>query len=145
MSGVNLITPGNSPQDDHGHGTRVAGVVAAIGNNGKGVTGLSWKTKLMPIKAIEEDGQGNEDKLGQGILYAVDHGAKIVMLSVGLHRYSPFLEEVSEYAEKNGVLLVAAVGNEGKNVKYPAAFPSVLAVGSVGTNNTVMLESNYGS
>jgi hypothetical protein len=145
VSGVNLITPGNSPQDDHGHGTAVAGVVAALGNNGKGVTGLSWKAKLMPIKAIEEDGQGNEDKLGQGILYAVDHGAKIVVLSVGLHRYSPFLEEVSEYAEKNGVLLVAAVGNEGKNVKYPAAFPSVLAVGSVGTNNKVMLESNYGS
>lgn len=145
VSGVNLITPGNSPQDDHGHGTAVAGVVAAIGNNTKGVTGLAWKAKLMPIKAIEEDGQGNEDKLGEGILYAVDHGAKIIVLSVGLHRYSPFLQEVSEYAEKKGVLLIAAVGNEGKDVKYPAAFPSVVAVGSVGTDNKVKLESNYGS
>jgi hypothetical protein len=144
VAGVNLITPTSLPQDDHGHGTSVAGVIAAIGNNQKGVAGLVWKAKLMPIKAIEADGQGNEDKLGQGILYAVDHGAKIVVLSVGLHRYSPFLKEVSEYAEKKGVLLISAVGNEGKAVKYPAAYPTVLAVGGVGTDKKVMLESNYG-
>ncbi|MEX1028564.1 MAG: S8 family serine peptidase [Paenibacillaceae bacterium] len=144
VAGVNLITPTSLPQDDHGHGTSVAGVIAAIGNNEKGVAGLAWKAKLMPIKAIESDGQGNEDKLGQGILYAVDHGAKIVVLSVGLHRYSPFLKEVSEYAEKKGVLLISAVGNEGKAVKYPAAYPTVLSVGGVGPDKKVMLESNYG-
>jgi len=144
VAGVNLINPGGMPQDDHGHGTSVAGVLAAIGNNSEGVAGLAWKAKIMPIKAIEADGQGNEDKLGQGIMYAVDNGAKIIVLSVGLHRYSPFLEEVSAYAESKGVLLISAVGNEGKAVKYPAAYPTVLAVGGVGTDNKVMLESNYG-
>lgn len=144
VAGVNLINVGSLPQDDHGHGTSVAGVIAAIGNNGMGVAGIAWKAKIMPIKAIEADGQGNEDKLGEGILYAVDHGAKIIVLSVGLHRYSPFLEEVSEYAESKGVLLISAVGNEGKAVKYPAAYPTVLAVGGVGPDNKVMLESNYG-
>jgi subtilisin family serine protease len=144
VTGVNLINPGSLPEDDHGHGTSVAGVIAAIGNNGKGVAGLAWKANIMPIKAIEADGQGNEDKLGEGIVYAVDHGAKIIVLSVGLHRYSPFLGEVSEYAESKGVLLISAVGNEGKAVKYPAAYPTVLAVGGVGPDNKVMLESNYG-
>ncbi len=144
VDGVNLITTGSSPQDDHGHGTSVAGVIAAIGNNSVGVAGLAWKAKIMPIKAIESDGQGNEDKLGEGILYAVDNGAKIIVLSVGLHRYSPFLQEVSEYAEAKGVLLISAVGNEGKAIKYPAAYPTVLAVGGVGPDNNVMLESNYG-
>lgn len=145
VAGTNLINPGGMPQDDHGHGTSVAGVIAAIGNNSVGVAGIAWKAKIMPIKAIEADGQGNEDKLGEGILYAVDHGAKIIVLSVGLHRYSPFLQEVSEYAESKGVLLISAVGNEGKAIKYPAAYPTVLAVGGVGVDNKVMLESNYGS
>ncbi|MEX2416371.1 MAG: S8 family serine peptidase [Paenibacillaceae bacterium] len=144
VAGVNLIHPGGMPQDDHGHGTSVAGVIAAVGNNSTGIAGLAWKAKIMPIKAIEADGQGNEDKLGEGMMYAVDHGAKIIVLSVGLHRYSPFLEEVSEYAESKGVLLISAVGNEGKAVKYPAAYPTVLAVGGVGIDNKVMLESNYG-
>ncbi len=145
VAGTNLIKPGAVPQDDHGHGTSVVGVLAATGNNSVGISGLAWKAKIMPIKAIEADGQGNEDKLGEGILYAVDHGAKIIVLSVGLHRYSPFLQEVSEYAESKGVLLISAVGNEGKAVKYPAAYPTVLAVGGVGPDNKVMLESNYGS
>jgi hypothetical protein len=145
VAGVNLIDPGSLPQDDHGHGTSVAGVIAALGNNRIGVTGLAWKARIMPIKAIEADGQGNEDKLGEGIMYAVDHGARIIVLSVGLHRFSPFLKEVSEYAESKGALLISAAGNEGKAVKYPAAYPTVLAVGGVGIDNKVMLESNYGS
>jgi len=144
IPGANLINYGQLPQDDHGHGTNVAGVLAARGNNQIGVSGLLWNARIMPIKALNGEGEGEEDKLGEGILYAVDHGAKIIVLSVGLIRFSPFLKEVSEYAADKGVLLIAAAGNEGSVVRYPAAFSTVFAVGSAGSDNRVMLESNYG-
>lgn len=144
VEGVNLIEPGTPPQDDHGHGTNVAGVIAAVGNNGIGVTGLAWSVKLMPIKALEADGQGDEDKLGEAIRHAVDAGADIVVMSLGLNRYSPFLKEIVDYAEQKGVLLVSAAGNEGRDVKFPAAFPTVLAVGGVSGDNRVRPESNHG-
>ncbi len=145
VPGVNLVYPDQAPQDDNGHGTSVAGVLAAIGDNKEGVAGVVWHTRIMPIKALEADGQGDEDKLGEGIRYAVDHGAKIVVLSVGLYQYSPYLKEVVDYAESKGVLLVAASGNEGKEVKYPAAFSTVLGVGGVTGGNKLEPESNYGS
>jgi hypothetical protein len=145
VAGKNLINPGKAPQDDHGHGTNVAGVIAATGNNKVGTTGVLWKAKLMPIKALEGNGSGDESKLGEGIRYAVDNGARIVVLSLGLYKYSPYLRDVVQYAEDRGVLLVAASGNEGEAVKYPAAYPSVLAVGGVNASNQVMKESNFGS
>src|SRR5690606_16274476 len=74
----------------------------------------------------------------------VDNGAKIVVMSLGLHRYSPYLQDIVDYAERNGVLLVAAAGNEGNNVKYPAAYPTVLAVGGIGLSKSIIQESNYG-
>ncbi|MDF2669354.1 MAG: peptidase [Paenibacillus sp.] len=145
VPGINLVQRNQPPQDDNGHGTMVAGVIAASGNNNKGVSGLLWKAKIMPIKALEKNGVGDEDKLGEGIRYAVDHGAKIIVLSVGLLRNDPFLKETVQYAEDKGVLLVAATGNDdGSLVKYPAAYPSVLAVGGVRTNNQVEPRSNYG-
>lgn len=144
VPGINLIQPDQPPQDDHGHGTNVAGVIGAVTDNGIGVAGIVWRAKIMPVKAIEADGLGEEDKLGEGIRYAVDNGAKIVLLCVGLPRYSPFLEEVAEYAEAKGALLVSATGNKGQDVNYPAAYPTVLAVGGVDANKRVMVDSNYG-
>ncbi|MWC27230.1 S8 family peptidase [Paenibacillus sp. MMS18-CY102] len=137
VEGVNLVRPGSPPEDDNGHGTSVAGVLAAVGNNGVGVTGLLWRARIMPIKALDQNGSGDESKLGEAILYAVRKGAKIVVLSVGLYRYSPYMRDIVQYAEGKGVLLVAASGNDGTllgskvAVKYPAAYPTVLAVGGV--------------
>ncbi|MDF2813929.1 MAG: peptidase [Paenibacillus sp.] len=146
VPGKNLIQRNQPPRDDNGHGTKVAGVIAASGNNNKGISGLLWKAKIMPIKALEKNGKGDEDKLGEGIRYAVDHGAKIVVLSVGLLRNDPFLMETVKYAEDMGVLLVAATGNDdGALVRYPAAYPSVLAVGGVRIHNQVEPRSSYGT
>lgn len=151
VGGVNLLDRSKAPQDDNGHGTKVAGVIAAVGNNGIGTTGLLWSAKVMPIKALDSTGFGDEDKLVEGIRYAVDHGAKIVVLSVGLYRYSQELRSAAEYAENKGVLLVAATGNDGKDlkqkmqIKYPAANPTVLAVGGLTANNEIEEESNGGS
>ncbi|MCU6339970.1 S8 family serine peptidase, partial [Enterobacter quasiroggenkampii] len=93
---------------------------------------------------------GDEDKLGAGILYAVDHGAKIVVMSVGLYRYSKYMEEIVNYAEQKGVLLIAATGNDGTRygekiaVKYPAAYPTVLAIGGNTRQQRVEPRSNTG-
>ncbi|WP_238403214.1 S8 family serine peptidase [Paenibacillus mesophilus] len=145
VPGINLIQPKLTPRDDNGHGTNVAGVIAAIGNNNKGVAGMLWKAGIMPIKALEPSGRGDEDKLGAGIQYAVDNGAKIVVLSVGLLRNDAYLQEIVQYAEDHNVLLIAATGNdEGRIIRYPAAYPSVLAVGGIREDNTVEERANYG-
>ncbi|WP_364151782.1 S8 family peptidase [Paenibacillus sp. LPE1-1-1.1] len=151
VPGANLVNPGKPPEDDNGHGTSVAGVIAARGNNGLGVSGIVWKAKIMPIKALDQSGDGTEQELGEAILYAVRSGAKIIVLSVGLHRYSPYMLDIVKYAESKNVLLVAAAGNDGvalgerAAVKYPAAYPTVLAVGGVKTDNTVDARSNRGT
>jgi len=144
VAGYNFIDRTKPPDDDNGHGTNVAGILAAIGNNRTGTTGILWNAKIMPLKALDKNGSGSEDKLGEAIRYAVDHNAKIIVMSLGLHRYSPYLHDIVQYAEENGVLLVAAAGNEGGDVKYPAAYPTVLAVGGIGSNGAIIPESNFG-
>lgn len=144
VAGTNLLNPNTLPEDDHGHGTSVSGVIAAVGNNRTGISGAMWNAKIMPIKALDEYGSGDEDKLGRGIRYAVDNGAKIVVLSLGLYKYSNYMQEVVNYAESKGVLLVAASGNAGKDVKYPAAYPTVLAVGGMKDDKTWEPDSNFG-
>jgi hypothetical protein len=145
VAGTNLLQRGTSPIDDNGHGTNVAGVITAIAGKYAGVGGVVWKPRIMPIKALESDGTGDEAHLGEGIQYAVSHGVKIVLLSLGLNNYSTYLSQIVKEAEDNGVLLVAASGNEGDVVKYPAAYPTVLAVGGVKPNNVIEERSNYGS
>jgi len=150
VEGINLIDPGRPPDDDNGHGTRVAGVLAAAGNNGIGTAGVLWKAKIMPVKALDSSGFGDEEALGEAIVKSVDAGAKIVVLSVGLYRYSPYMRDVVQYAEKNDVLLVAASGNDGLTqgakaaVKYPAAYPTVLAVAGVAADGSPERRSNVG-
>jgi hypothetical protein len=142
--GYNLLQPNRPPQDDNGHGTNVAGIIAAAANNDKGIAGISPNVRIMPIKALESDGRGDEAKLSEGIRYAVDHGARIVVLSLGLYRYDEELARTVRYAEDRGVLLVAATGNDGNSVNYPAAFPSVVAVGGVDPYNQPEYRSNIG-
>lgn len=150
VPGVNLVQPGRPPNDDNGHGTSVAGVIAASANNERGIAGIIWKANIMPIKALDNRGDGTEEELGEAILYAVKNGARIVVLSVGLHRYSPYMLDIVNYAESKGVLLVAAAGNDGvlfgskAAVKYPAAYPTVLAVGGVKPNGGIDPRSNPG-
>jgi hypothetical protein len=145
VDGYNLLSPKQPPQDDNGHGTSVAGIIAASVNNDKGIAGIaSGNVKLMPIKALEADGRGDEAKLGEGIRYAVDHGARIIVLSLGLNRYNDKLAQTVRYAEEHNVLLVAASGNEGNSVNYPAAYPTVVAVGGVDANDQVEYRSNIG-
>lgn len=151
VPGVNVIDPGMAPEDDNGHGTSVAGIIAAAGNNGVGVSGMLWKAKLMPVKALDRNGYGDESSLGEGIMQAVKKGARIIVLSVGLYASSPYMRDIAQYAESSGVLLVAATGNDGLRygtkaaVEYPAAYPTVLAVGGTAQNLKPDPRSNKGT
>ncbi len=141
LEGKNLINDRKSAQDDNGHGTAVAGIIAAVAKSGETSSGQSrWKGSILPIKALDQFGSGDEDKLTEGIRYAVEHGADIIVLSLGLRRDAPSLRDAVTFAESKGVLLVAASGNdaavfgEKAAVQYPAAYPTVLAVaGSEGS------------
>jgi hypothetical protein len=144
VDGINLVNPGAKPLDDNGHGTNVAGIIAASLNNDKGIAGIAPNAKIMPIKALESDGTGGESKLIQGVRYAVDHGANIVVLSLGLNKFSNELSAAIQYAEDHNVLLLAASGNEGTSIKYPAAYPTVLAVGGVNADKHADYRSNFG-
>ncbi|BBI36209.1 S8 family serine peptidase [Cohnella abietis] len=144
LEGKNLINGNKSAQDDNGHGTAVAGVIAAVAKAGEASPSQGrWKGKILPIKALDQFGLGDEDKLTKGIRYAVDQDADIIVLSLGLRRDAPSLRDAVAYAENKGVLLIAASGNDAAvfgnraAVQYPAAYPTVLAVaGSEGTKPT---------
>lgn len=143
-NGINLLEKGAPPVDDNGHGTQLAGIVAATRNNKEGIAGILSGASLLPIKALDNLGSGDSYTVAAGIRKAVDLGAKIVMLSLSDPSYSKDMEDAVRYAETKGVLLVAATGNNGERVSYPAAYPTVLAVGSVDGNNGISAFSNRG-
>jgi len=134
LPGQNFVNSNRKPQDDNGHGTAVAGIIAAVAEAGESFGKAKWKGRILPIKALDQNGSGDESKLTQAIAYAVEQGADIIVLSLGLRRDAPTLRAAVEEAESKGVLLVAASGNDAATlgskaaVQYPAAYASVLAV-----------------
>ena len=146
---VNTDSAGNptyDPIDDNGHGTEVAGIAAAVTNNSIGIAGVSWGSKILAIKALDKSGTGYDSDIAKGIVYAADHGAKIINLSLGGPNNSRVLADAIEYAHENNCVITAAGGNEaqsGNTVEYPAAYPGVIAVAATGSNNDWASYSNY--
>ena len=154
---VNPPTP-DGMDDNTGeyHGTHVAGIIAAVGNNSLGVCGASWNTKLLPVKVLDSDGNGDDFSIAKGIAYAADTGANIINMSFGDTSYPPWYSTVLStscaYANNKGSILVAASGNGLSNgtatrydaVAYPAAFPYVIAVGASNQSDTKAYFSCYG-
>lgn len=131
-------------QDDHGHGTHVAGIAAASTDNGIGIAGVSWGATIMPIKVLDSTGEGWYDDIIRGILYAVHNGARIINLSVGGDEPFEPLREALSYASQQGALTLAAAGNEGKDVLYPARYPEALAIAATDTADARASFSNWG-
>ena len=127
-----LSPPGNDPNDDHGHGTMVAGIIGARSNNGEGVAGVAWDVTILPVKVLDSTGAGSSSDVAQGIIYAAKSGARVINLSMARSAPSLALEgAVQEAHDKFGVVLVSAAGNEGHSgVGYPAAYRQVIAVGA---------------
>ncbi|MEM7342837.1 MAG: S8 family peptidase [Chloroflexota bacterium] len=151
VNGATFIPGTSTPDDDHGHGTHVAGIAAAIGNNNLGIAGVSWRAKLMPVKVLSASGSGSDSTVSQGIEYAVNNGAHIINMSLGA-AYTSYpcsgfdtISNAINYAKSQGVLVVAAAGNEsvGK-VSCPSAYDEVISVSSTTSSNSLSSFSNYG-
>lgn len=145
VEGYNVLKDNNYPMDDNGHGTHVSGIIAAKTNNKDGIAGMTWKSKLMPVKAIGADGSGSAVDIAQGIYWATDHGADVINLSVGNYTSSAALKEACRYAFDHNVVLVAASGNDASDQpSYPAAYDEVLSVAAVDHLKERADFSNYG-
>jgi subtilisin family serine protease len=145
VAGYNFIANNDTPQDDNGHGTGVAGICAAMTDNGTGIAGVSWGASIMPVKVLDASGNGSFTNAAQGIIWAADHGAQVINLSLGGYTSSSLLEDAINYALQKGVVVVAASGNGGIDmITYPARYEGVIAVGSVDQNSQRSAFSNYG-
>jgi subtilisin family serine protease len=131
-------------QDTHSHGTRVASVIAARGNNQIAMAGHCWRCKIMPIR-VTAGGSVRPDRIATGIYYAVDHGARIINVSLTHAGVDSAEREAVRYAIDRGVLVVAGAGNVGTDVpQYPAAYPGVLSVGATDDTDTLYFWSSRG-
>ncbi len=118
-------------RDDYGHGTHVSGIAAAAGNNGLGITGVSWNAKIMSLKVGDSSGFLNSSDIIQAIYYAVDNGAKVINMSFGETNMSALEQDAINYANSKNVIMFAAAGNNGDSTTiYPAAYNNVIGVGA---------------
>ena len=144
LDGYDFYNNDADASDDHGHGTFVAGIIAAS-DNAMGVKGLYDQAGIIPVKVIGEVGQGTYEDTASGIIWAADQNAKIINLSIGAYAFSNVLRDAVNYALEKGCVLVAASGNEGvaKEI-YPAAYPDVIAVSALGQDGNIWLNANTG-
>lgn len=150
VHGINLIDPNETPMDDHGHGTHVAGIIA-MGNNNVGGVGIAYKSKIMPIKAGGSDGTFYSSDIAKGIEYAYKNGADVINMSFGSYAHSALIENALQDAF-NSCVLVAAAGNDriptadcplgGQNM-YPAAYSYVIGVMAYDEANSFASFSNW--
>lgn len=145
-SGYDFVHSDFEAEDDEGHGTFVAGIAAADTNNSEGMAGVAWNCKLLPVKVLDELGEGYYSWIINGIIWAVDHEADVVNLSLGGPADSYSLKNALQYANQNDVVVAAAAGNDGGSVVYPAAYDDYcLAVAATDYNDHRPAWSNFGS
>lgn len=143
--GYDFVNRDEHPNDDHGHGTHVAGTLAQATDNGQGVAGIAFKATLMPLKVLDQNGSGTSADIADAIRWAADHGAKVLNLSLGGGARSEVLQAAVAYARGRGAVVVCAAGNGARGqVEYPAAYPGAIAVSAVGPTGELASYSSYG-
>jgi cell wall-associated protease len=143
-AGYNYIERSSNVKDDNGHGTHVSGIIAAAANNHYSMAGINPFAKILPVKVLDAAGSGDTEQIAHGIIYAADHGAKVINLSLG-GSYSRVIEYALQYANKKNVTVVAASGNDGmEELSYPASSKYVVSVGGTNRLDLVSDYSNYG-
>ena len=134
IQGYNAINGSTDTDDDHMHGTFVAGIAAASTNNYEGIAGVDWHARLMPVKVLDASGQGEEIDAAEGIIWAVNNGAKIINLSIGTYLNVPALEAAVNAAWDDGSVVVCSSGNDdlddATSPHYPSYYPATIAVGA---------------
>jgi thermitase len=131
--------------DVHGHGTHVAGIIAAYSNNGTGIVGVAPECQLINVKVADDKGRCDASRIASGIIWAVENGASVINVSIEIGEPSPELEEAVNYAWGQGAVVIAAAGNDGvQSPVYPAAYENCIAVAAIRENSTLAPLSNYG-
>ena len=148
LPGLDLVGNSDGRVDPNGHGTHVAGVIAASTGNGRGVAGAAPGVRILPVRALAADGSGQSSDVAAGVVWAVQHGARVVNLSLGGTIPSEGMLDAITYADANGVLVVAAGGNGGAGANepiYPAAYEPAVAVAAVDANRVRASFSSSGT
>lgn len=135
LKGMNFVEPGQDPQDKNGHGSHVAGTIAA-NDNTYGMVGLAPKAKILPVKSLGDNGSGDLNDVIDGIIWSVDNGADIIAMSLGSIHSSARLLQAVRYADSRGVGVFCAAGNSGPSVDimYPAKYAETVSVGAIDRN-----------
>ena len=151
VKGYDFIDHSPHPNDHNGHGTFVAATIAeATNTNSYGLTGLAFAAKIMPVRVLNSEGEGDASTIAEGVRFAVRHGARVINLSLEFSsgvtaRDIPELMQALRYAYRRGVVVVAAAGNEGHTaIDYPARAPHVIAVGASTEHGCLADYSNDG-
>jgi serine protease len=151
VQGYDFVAKDKFPNDRNGHGTFVAATIAESTNNLRGLTGLAYGARIMPVRVLNTQGEGEASTIAEGVRFAVNHGANVINLSL---EFSPNINasdipeliEALRYAHRRNVLVVAAAGNEGRAaIAYPARAPDVIAVGATTEHGCLADYSNDGS
>ncbi|HEY5044403.1 MAG TPA: S8 family serine peptidase [Solirubrobacteraceae bacterium] len=151
VRGYDFVDHNPFPNDRNGHGTFVAGTIAEATNNHYGLTGLAYGARLMPVRVLNSQGEGDASTIAEGVRFAVSHGAQVINLSLEFSSEVtasdiPELIEALRFARRRGVVVVAAAGNEGHAaIAYPARAPDVIAVGATTEHGCLANYSNDGS
>jgi serine protease len=151
VAGYDFVGHDSYANDRNGHGTHVAGTIAEQTGNHRDLTGLAYGVRLMPVRVLNTEGEGDASVIAQGVRFAVNHGARVINLSLEFSSFVtasdiPELLEALRYARHRGVLVVAAAGNEGhRAVAYPAHAPKVVSVGATTEHGCLANFSNDGS
>lgn len=146
LPGYDFVWDDSDPADDFGHGTAVAGVVAAAGNNSIGVAGVAFGSRILPVKVMNASGFAYYSVIAQGIRHAVDAGARVINISIAGSSSSVTLQDAVNYAWSNNVVVVTAAGNTGNSApQYPAACEHVVAVGATMPDDTRAAFSSSGN
>jgi thermitase len=146
VAGWDFVQDDDQAQDEFGHGCGVAGIIAANANNGTGIAGVAPNARVMPLRVLDGLGMGSVSDVAAAIIYAADSGAQVMNLSLAGPSTSTILEEAVNYAVARGVIIIASAGNQGVEAAwYPAAYPAVIAVGSVDQSLQRSSFSNYGA
>ncbi len=143
--GINLIAPGSLPLDDHGHGTKVAGIIAAVGRMGS-VVGVAPRARLYAVKVLDARGDGSLSAVLRGLQWVVDNKIPLVNMSLDIPEESEALRTAIRKAVASGVTIVASTGNGGRShrITYPAAYPEVIAVSAVSADGQPVSFCNTG-
>lgn len=141
--GYNVLDPGAAPDDDKGHGTHVAGIIAGA-LNWSGMAGMAPEAQILPVKVLNSSGTGKVSQIIDGIGWAVRKKVDIINMSLGAPKYSEAQGKAVKAARKAGILVVCAAGNDGGPVNYPAAYEDAVAVASLDFSNKTAGSSSRG-